>query len=67
MLISEEQKVLILENVPNGNELISNNDLGELLSALDDTIIDKGMDKDYSLNDIGVKLQLAYDQIYNQN
>lgn len=35
--------------------------------ALDDVITDVGFDENYELNKEGLKLQLIYDQIYNQN
>lgn len=67
IILTEEQEQLIINYVPSGEQLIKSGNLGDLLTELDDTIIDKGMDKDYELTSLGLKLQRAYDQIYNQN
>ena len=42
-------------------------DLDDLLLDLDAKITEIGFKRDYSLNDVGRKLQLLYDRIYVQN
>ena len=42
-------------------------DINDLLLNIDSKITEIGFNPDYSLNDVGLKLQLLYDQIYNQN
>ena len=42
-------------------------DINDLLLNIDSKITEIGFNSDYSLNDVGLKLQLLYDQIYNQN
>ena len=49
------------------DEYTSNDNIDGLLMALDDVITDVGFDENYELNKEGLKLQLIYDQIYNQN
>ena len=42
-------------------------DVNVLLLDLDAKITEIGFNPDYSLNEIGLKLQRLYDQLYNQN
>lgn len=67
MIINDEQRVLLLKYVPNSETYIENDDLCELELALDAQITENGMDENFELTDLGLKLQLLYDQIYNQN
>ncbi len=67
MILTDEQKKIIIENVPNGVDLIERDNLGDLLTEIDNVIVSAGMDLNYDLNDLGIKLQRIYDQIYNQN
>lgn len=67
IVITDEQKELIFNNVPNAKEILDSDDVNDLLTEIDDVIIDKGMNKEYSLNELGLKLQKAYDEILNQN
>lgn len=66
MILTEEQKEKIIKYVPNGSKLIDDGDLGELLTKLDDAILDE-MDEKYRINKLGVELQRLYDDIYYQN
>ncbi len=43
------------------------NAIDDVLDVLDDKILEIGFNPDYSLNEIGLKLQRLYDQLYNQN
>lgn len=65
--VTAEQRNLLLEHLPNAEELMKSDDVNDLLLPLDDLIMDIGFDEDYELTPIGLKLQLAYDQIFNQN
>ena len=67
MILKEEQKEQIIKYVPNGEKLIEGEDLEELLMAIDNVIIGKGMNQNYQINKLGVKLQNLYDDIYYQN
>jgi predicted transcriptional regulator len=67
IVITDEQRKLLIENVPNAEELFKLYDVNDFLTELDDVIIDKGMNKDYELTELGLKLQVLYDEIYNQN
>lgn len=61
--ITEEQKKVLRENgVPISDKI------GDMLLDLDAKITEVGFTRDQqNLNDLGLKLQRLYDQIYNQN
>lgn len=68
VVITEEQIKKLRPYIENLDELIAKEDDEELLLALDDVITENLYShKDYSLDAEGVKLQLIYDQIFNQN
>lgn len=61
--ITNDQRQVLEEN----NVAISD-DVDELLLDLDAKITEVGFTRDQqNLNDLGLKLQRLYDQIYNQN
>lgn len=65
--ITDSQKQLLLEYLPVAAKCIENNDIDKLLENLDDKITEVGFGADYELNEIGLKLQQLYDQLYSQN
>lgn len=65
--ITDEQKELLLKHLPDADIFIESDDIDNLLDELDNKITEIGFNSDYSLNETGLKLQLLYDQIYNQN
>lgn len=65
--ITEEQKKYLLEQSVDISGALQNDDLGELLLAIDDAIVDNIVDHNDEPDEIGIKLQRIYDQIYNQN
>lgn len=67
MILTEKQKEKIIKYVQNGEKLIADDDLGELLTQLDNVIIGEGMNQNYEINKLGVELQNLYDDIYYQN
>lgn len=67
MVLTEKQKEKIIKYVQNGEKLIADDDLGELLTQLDNVIIGEGMNQNYEINKLGVELQNLYDDIYYQN
>lgn len=67
MLNITEKQISELKKYFDTDEYTSNDNIDGLLMALDDVITDIGFDKNYELNKEGLKLQLIYDQIYNQN
>ena len=67
MNITDKQKMILLEYVPNAVRLLQESNLYDLEMAIDDEITETGMNDSFELNEIGVKLQLLYDRIYNQN
>ncbi len=67
MLNITEEQISKLKKYFDIDEYTSNDNIDGLLMALDDVITDVGFDENYELNKEGLKLQLIYDQIYNQN
>ena len=67
MLNITDEQISELKKHFNTDEYTSNDNIDGLLIALDDVITDIGFDENYELNKEGLKLQLIYDQIYNQN
>lgn len=65
--ITEEQKKYLLEQSIDINDALRNDDLGALLLVIDDAIVDNIVDLNDEPDEIGIKLQRIYDQIYNQN
>ncbi len=71
MKITGEQKSLLKEYgvaIPeNVEDMKSADEINEVLLALDAKITEIGFDANYDLNDVGLKLQKLYDQLYDQN
>lgn len=67
MNITEEQKSLLLLYIPNIAQNINDDDFDGVLDQLDDKITEIGFNRDYSLNEVGLKLQKLYDELYVQN
>ena len=67
MLKITEEQISELKKYFDTDEYTSNDNIDGLLMALGDVITDVGFDENYELNKEGLKLQLIYDQIYNQN
>lgn len=65
--VSDNQKRLLLEYLPNVEQYIENTNIDRILEELDDKITEVGFDANYELNEVGLKLQELYDQLYNQN
>ncbi len=65
--ITEEQKQYLKEQNVDIREALENEDLGELLLAIDDAIVDNIVDHNDEPDETGIKLQRIYDQVYNQN
>lgn len=65
MNLTEEQKALLKKHnidIPENPQ-----DINILLLDLDDKITSIGFNSDDSLNEVGLKLQRLYDEIYRQN
>lgn len=60
--ITDEQKKILDEY-----GIVVVDDINTLLLDIDSKITEIGFNYDYSLNEIGLKLQRLYDQIYMQN
>ena len=62
--ITDEQRELFTGYL---NEKELQNDIDEVLDVLDDKITEIGLNSDYELNEVGLRLQRLYDQLYIQN
>ncbi len=62
MSITDSQKALLTKYGVEVRE-----DVNDTLLALDDKITEIGFNADYELNEVGLKLQNLYDELYNQN
>lgn len=67
MVITDEQINELKPYIENLDELIAADDVEALLEAVDDIIVDNILGNNDEPDDEGIKLQLIYDQIYNQN
>ena len=65
--ITDEQKELLLEHLPDAERWIDEDDINAVLEDLDAKITEIGFDANYDLNAIGLKLQRLYDELYDQN
>lgn len=65
--VTDEQRKLLAEHLENTEELFKSDDVNEILLPLDDLITEVGFDENYELNELGLKLQKLYDELYNQN
>jgi len=65
--ITDAQRQLLLEHLPDAQRHIDGDDINQLLEDLDDKITEIGFDADYELNANGLKLQKLYDELYDQN
>lgn len=67
MIIKNEQIEELKPYIENIDELIQNDDVQELLDAIDDVIVDNILGNNDEPDEEGIRLQRIYDQIYNQN
>ncbi len=65
--VDKSQEQLLLTYLPSAQKHIECDDINQLLEDLDDKITEIGFDSNYDLNEVGLKLQRLYDQLYNQN
>ena len=66
MAITENQKNYLSKFIKNLDEVLSSNDIEDLLLAIDDAIVDT-FDADGNPSSAGIELQNIYDDIYNNN
>ncbi len=67
MIVTQKQKNLLSKYIDDLDKLIAFDDINDFLLKLDDLITEIGFDENYELNEEGLKLQKAYDEIYEQN
>lgn len=67
MIIKDEQIEKLKPYIENIAELIQNDDIQEVLDAIDDVIVDNILGNNDEPDEEGIILQKLYDQIFNQN
>ncbi len=67
MIITEEQVNALEKYIPNIRELVNSDDVNTVLCAIDEVTVDNILVNGDKLDDEGAKIQLIYDQIFNQN
>ncbi len=67
MIITEKQLEALEKHIPNIRELAKSDDVNTILIAIDEITVDNILANGGTLDDEGSKIQLIYDQIYNQN
>ena len=67
MYVTEEQIAILKPYIANIEELIKNDDVQEVLDAIDDVIIENILGNNDEPDEEGIKIQRIYDQIFNQN
>ena len=67
MRLTNQQKQFIEKYLENGKELIQSPNFDDVLDSLDTFIVINGFDDKLDLNQIGLKAQRIYDEIYLEN
>ena len=67
MIITEKQIRYLKPYIDNIEEIIKCGSVQDLLNALDDVIVDNILGNGDEPDEVGIKLQRIYDEIYNQN
>ena len=67
MIITEKQINVLEKYIPNIRELAKSDDVQMVLDVIDDVIVDNMLANGDEPDDEGVKIQLIWDQIFNQN
>ncbi|MDO4773422.1 MAG: hypothetical protein Q4A72_07705 [Bacillota bacterium] len=67
MFVKKKQIEKLKPYIHNIEDLIKSNDIGIVLDAIDDVIVDNIIANNDEPDEEGFKLQRIYDQIFNQN
>lgn len=67
MVIKSNQVKKLKPYIENIEKIIEEDDVQEVLDAIDDVIVDHILENNDEPDAIGIELQRVYDQIYNQN
>lgn len=67
MFVKKKQIEKLKPYIHNIEDLIKSNDIGIVLDAIDDVIVDNIIASNDEPDEEGIKLQRIYDQIFNQN
>lgn len=67
MIVKAEQIQVLKPYIGNIEYLITEGNVQVVLDAIDDVIVDNILGNNDEPNEIGIKLQKIYDEIFNQN
>ncbi len=67
MLVTQKQIEILKPYIKNIEELIADDNVQELLDAIDDVIVDNILANNDEPDDEGIMLQKLYDEIFYQN
>ena len=69
MILTEDDKNFIIENIPNANKVLNSSKVKDVLDAIGIYIDDKGFAPPdyYDYNDLGREAQKVDDRIYKNN
>lgn len=67
MIIYDEQIKELKPYIDDIEDLVQNDDVQDLLDAIDDVIVDNILGNNNEPDEEGIRLQRIYDQIFNQN
>lgn len=67
IVIKSNQVKKLKPYIENIEKIIEEDDVQEVLDAIDDVIVDHILENNDEPDAIGIELQRVYDQIYNQN
>lgn len=67
MIIKDEQIDILKPYIDNITEMVKRNDVQEVLDAVDTVIIDNILANNDEPDEEGIRLQIIWDQIFNQN
>lgn len=67
MIIYDEQIKELKPYIDDIEDLVQNDDVQDLLDAIDDVIVDNILGNNDEPDEEGIRLQRIYDQIFNQN
>lgn len=67
MIITDNQIKDLMPYIDNIKEIVESDRVVDLLDALDDIIVENILGNGNEPDEVGIKLQRIYDEIYNQN
>ena len=67
IVYNDREGRFLMENIENAEQLLSSDDVNDILLPLDEWIAMNGFDENYALTDDGREAQRIYDSLYAKN